>query len=62
MRHSPEIRSVPIDKIAPLGVPRDAVPAAEHGSQHGVVIPLQGGQASGEVRTPNIQRDDLWKL
>ena len=35
---------------------------AEHGGQHGVLISPQCGQASGEVRAPNVQRDDLWKL
>lgn len=60
--HSPKIRSIPIDEVAPVGVTWDVMTAAEHGGQHGVLELPQRGQASGEVRTPDVQRDDLREL
>ena len=36
--------------------------SAEHGGQHGVLVPPQRGQAGREVRAPDVQRDDLWEL
>lgn len=59
---SPKICSIPINEVASLSILWDVVTPTEHGSQHGILISPQRGQASGEVRAPNVQRDDLWKL
>lgn len=38
------------------------VPSAEHGGQHGVLVAPQRGKPGGEVRAPDVQRDDLREL
>lgn len=60
--YSPKICPISIDEVASLGIARDVMTPAEHGGQHGVLESSQRGQPSGEVRAPDVQRDDLWKL
>lgn len=60
--YSPKMSSIPIDEVASVGIQWDVMSPTEHGGQHGVLKSPQRGQASGEVRAPDIQRDHLWKL
>jgi len=59
---SPKVGPITVDEEASLGVPWDVMASAEHGRQHGVLVAPQSGQTGGEVRAPDVQRYDLWKL
>lgn len=58
----PEVGAIPVDEVPALGVRGDVVPAAEHGRQHGVLVPAQRGQSGGEKHPPHVQGDNLWEL
>jgi hypothetical protein len=58
----PKVCAISIDEVPALGVCRDVMPPAEHGSQHGVFIAPQSRQARGKVSPSNVQGDDFRKL
>lgn len=58
----PKVCAISVDEVPTLGVCRDVVPPAEHGSQHGVFIAPQSRQARGKVSPSDVKGDNLRKL
>lgn len=58
----PKVGAIPVDEVPALSVGGDVVPAAEHGCQHGVLVPAQRGQPGGEEHPAHVQWDNLWEL
>ena len=62
IQNETKISPIAVDEIVSILVTVQFVASAEHDGQHAVLMPLQGGQASGETMAPYVQWNDGWQF